>query len=84
MEKSQRAPCRSLWWAMFLISFALRILSFVMPIYGKELARLRLRSADCFPRSRSCRLWCARSWSRVGSLGTPPFLLLGLGGYSRR
>jgi len=52
MSKSSMLPqCRTLkmlWWATFWVSFPFGILSFVLPIYGKELGATALEVGGFF------------------------------------
>jgi MFS family permease len=82
LEKLQTRTLPSLWWAMFLISLPFGILSFVMPIYGKELGASAVGIGGLFSALALVpvvvRPFLGRALDRWGRR---PFLLLGLGGY---
>jgi MFS family permease len=73
----------SLWWAMFLVSCPFGILSFVLPIYGKELGATALQVGAFFSALSFVpvivRPFLGRALDRWGRR---LFLLLGLGGYA--
>lgn len=82
LEKSPARTLPSLWWSMFLISLPFGILSFVMPIYGKELGASAVEIGGLFSALAFVpvivRPFLGRALDRWGRR---PFLLLGLGGY---
>jgi MFS family permease len=73
----------SLWWAMLLVSCPFGILSFVLPIYGKELGATALEVGAFFSALSFVpvivRPFLGRALDRWGR---QPFLLLGLGSYA--
>jgi MFS transporter, DHA1 family, multidrug resistance protein len=82
LEKTRVRTLASLWWAMFLISLPFGILSFVMPVYGKELGASAVEIGGLFSALALVpvvvRPFLGRALDRWGRR---PFLLLGLGGY---
>ena len=82
LPKPRAHTLPALWQAMFLISLPFGILSFVMPIYGKELGATALEIGGLFSALALVpvivRPFLGRALDRWGRR---PFLLLGLGGY---
>lgn len=80
---SQSCTLRMLWRAIFLVSFPFGILSFVLPIYGKELGATALEVGGFFSAVSLVpvvvRPFLGRALDRWGRR---PFLLLGLLGYA--
>jgi MFS family permease len=80
---SSRKTLKSLWWAVFWISFPFGILSFVLPIYSKELGASALQVGGLFSAISLVpvvvRPFLGRALDRWGRR---PFLLLGLSGYA--
>ena len=80
---AQSRTLRMLWRAIFLVSFPFGILSFVLPIYGKELGATALEVGGFFSATSLVpvvvRPFLGRALDRWGRR---PFLLLGLLGYA--
>jgi DHA1 family multidrug resistance protein-like MFS transporter len=74
---------KTLWWAVFWVSFPFGILSFVLPIYGKELGATALEVGGLFSAMSFVpvvvRPFLGRALDRWGRRS---FLLLGLFGYA--
>lgn len=82
LEKSHARTLPALWWAMFLISLPFGILSFVMPIYGKELGASALEIGGLFSALALVPIIVRPFLGfALDRWGRRPFLLLGLGGY---
>jgi len=83
LSKHPSRTLPSLWWAMFLVSCPFGILSFVLPIYGKELGATALQVGAFFSALSFVpvivRPFLGRALDRWGRR---LFLLLGLGGYA--
>jgi len=88
---SQPSPCvpgprrtlAALWRAAFWVSFPFGILSFVLPIYGKELGASALQVGSFFTAVSLVPLLIRPFLGRVlDRWGRRPFLLLGLIGYA--
>jgi MFS family permease len=81
-DPSPRRTLISLWRAIFWVSFPFGILSFVLPIYGKELGASALQVGGLFSAVSLVpivvRPFLGRALDRWGRR---PFLLLGLSGY---
>ena len=72
-----------LWRAIFLVSFPFGILSFVLPIYGKELGATALEVGGFFSANSFVPLVVRPFLGRtLDRWGRRPFLLLGLLGYA--
>jgi MFS family permease len=82
-KSSPRKTLKSLWWAVFWVSFPFGILSFVLPIYSKELGASALQVGGLFSAVSLVpvvvRPFLGRALDRWGR---KPFLLLGLSGYA--
>jgi MFS family permease len=81
-EQSQERVISNLWKAVFWISFPFGVLTFLLPIYGKELGASALEIGGFFSAFslvpalvRPFLGWAQDRWVRR------PFLLLGLSGY---
>lgn len=74
---------RSLWQALFWVSFPFGILSFVLPIYGRELGATALQVGGFFSAFSLVPVVVRPFLGRIlDRWGRRPFLLLGLGGYA--
>ena len=73
---------KNLWWAVFWISFPFGILSFLLPVYGKEIGASALEIGGFFSAyslvPAIIRPFLGRALDRWGRR---PFLIIGLGGY---
>jgi MFS family permease len=82
-DPSARKALKSLWWAVFWVSFPFGILSFVLPIYGKELGASALQVGGLFSAASVVPVLVRPVLGRaLDRWGRRPFLLLGLCGYT--
>jgi MFS family permease len=82
-HSSSPKTLESLWRAVFWVSFPFGILSFVLPIYGKELGASALQVGGLFSAISLVPLVVRPFLGRVlDRWGRRPFLLLGLSGYA--
>jgi DHA1 family multidrug resistance protein-like MFS transporter len=80
---SSRKTLKSLWRAVFWVSFPFGILSFVLPIYGKELGASAMQVGGFFSAISLVPLVVRPFLGRaLDRWGRRPFLLLGLSGYA--
>jgi len=74
---------KTLWWATFWVSFPFGILSFVLPIYGKELGATAMEVGGFFSATSIVPLVVRPFLGRaLDRWGRRPFLLLGLLSYA--
>lgn len=82
MQSSDQAIIKRLWWAVFWVSFPFGVLSFLLPIYGKELGASALEIGGFFSAlslvPAIIRPFLGRALDRWGRR---PFLVLGFAGY---
>jgi MFS family permease len=80
---SSRKTLKSLRWAVFWVSFPFGILSFVLPIYSKELGASALQVGGLFSAISLVPIVVRPLLGRaLDRWGRRPFLLLGLSGYA--
>ena len=81
-DQSTSRTIKGLWWAVFWISFPFGVVTFLLPIYGKELGASAVEIGGFFSAfslvPAIIRPFLGRALDRWGRR---PFLLLGLGGY---
>ncbi len=83
MAKQPSQTLKMLWWATFWVSFPFGILSFMLPIYGKELGATALEVGGFFSATSLVPLVVRPFLGRaLDRWGRRPFLLLGLLGYA--
>jgi MFS family permease len=82
MQSVPRKTLKSLWWAVFWVSFPFGILSFVLPIYGKSLGASALEIGGFFSAISLVPVVVRPVLGRaLDRWGRRPFLLIGLLGY---
>ena len=82
-ETAHRSTLRALWRATFWVSFPFGILSFVLPIYGKELGATAMEIGGFFSATSLVPVFVRPFLGRaLDRWGRRPFLLLGLFGYA--
>lgn len=81
-KMSQARSLSNLWRAVFWVSFPFGILTFILPIYGKELGASALEVGGFFSAAFLAPVFVRPFLGRaLDKWGRRPFLLMGLGGY---